>query len=148
MTHYLLSFAGGSVQSGRWAVNLAGSWAAGNFAQTSAKFLSLPSEAWLSVLYSSMQLLFAHLNTFSPLISLAISLVCAFFPTAFLPEISEHFFLHGRLGDCPGKKCSTKPSTTPALLLKWTLAHKLETNHTYQQSAHVMAVVKNHQLGF
>lgn len=49
----------------------AASWAAGNFAQVSATSVSPPSEAWLSALCSSMQLLSAHLQTFSPLISLA-----------------------------------------------------------------------------
>lgn len=148
MTHYHLIFAGGSVQSGWWAVNLAASWAAGNLAQTSAKFLFLPPlkpGCLFSIHPCSCSLLICRLSAHW---SLLLSLVCALFPTPFLLEVSEHFSLQRRLGGCPGKKYFTEVSTTPALLLKWTLAHKLETNHTYQQSSHVMAVVKSHQLGF
>lgn len=58
----------------------------------------------------------AHLQTLSPLMSLAVSLVCALFPTPFLFELSQHFSLQGRLGGCLGKNCYMEVFATPAVL--------------------------------
>lgn len=58
----------------------------------------------------------AHLQTFSPLMSLAVFLVCALFPNPFLLEVSQHFSLQGRLGGCLGKNCYMEAFATPTVL--------------------------------